>query len=222
MDTTEISRSSTDNTAKKTWYPVHCPDNGGLTDNVIMEDNPITGRLVGHYQSMGNAHYHATLHNIHVSAHAVLREVDLMFQSEIHFGIVGHWDGGLEWYLGLELPAVGEGVRGNEPTIELALAAVANAARRAYPESDFALAFASDVTVEPDQRTVEELSVELGALVGNFTLDLDTVTNWNTPDYMPWTLTFTAHGEERHFGGYTTVEVLRWAINFANDITATV
>lgn len=68
-------------------------------------------------------------------------------------------------------------------------------------------------------KTVEELSIELAEKCGSFDLSFDADENRNIPDSMPWTLTFTARGEERHFGGMLALPVeqlFQWAIDFVD------
>lgn len=136
---------------KKQWYPVHSVDSGRITDFIVMAGDPINGEFVGCYADMGTAHYVSRIHNNHVSTNMALREVDLMFQSEIHFGIIGHWDGGIEWFLGWDYRTAT--TKGNEATMEVALAAMVNAARVAYPASVYASLFPSNITIDPDLTT---------------------------------------------------------------------
>lgn len=128
---------------KKEWFPVYAPDNGRVTDYVIMEGDPINGTFIGCYGNMGSAHYHARLHNNFVSPIGLLNEIDAMFQSEIDFRITAAWDMGIDWDCGHQL-------QGNEPTIEEALVAVVNAAKKLYPNSDFAQSRCYEVPLSED------------------------------------------------------------------------
>jgi len=206
--------TTTQTPAKPTWYPVEAPDNGGPTDFVIMEGDPINGRRVGNYADLGAAVYYCRLHNDHESLNYALNEIQAMYQSEIHFGLVGFWDGGIEWYLGVDLETADE--RGNKPTVEEAIVELTNAARRRYPTSTYARGRASDISLVEDQRTVEDLSYELHAAIGPFDLSFDTT----DPDpYEPrWTLTPKDPAalnldEGVDAMGYTASEVLREALD---------
>lgn len=203
------------NETKKPWFPVYAPDNGGVTDNVIMEGDPINGDLIGYYRSMGDAHYYSRLHNEHVSSDLVLQEVQSMYQSEIHFFLNGFWDAGIEWYLGpmgfKDLDEYESGVnRGCAETVEEALVEMVNAARRQYPESTFARGKPSDIHLEQDQRTVEDLSRELGEIVGDFDLE------FRPPQSHPYEPSWTIRPVDRVGGitGYTVIGVLRSALEW--------
>lgn len=138
---------------KKEWFPVYAPDNGRVTDYVIMEGDPINGTFIGCYGDMGSANYHARLHNNFVSPVGLLNEIDAMFQSEIHFRITGFWDGGITWEVGAK-------AKGNEATIEEAMVAMVNAAKVEFPNSYFALTRQYEVPVSEDlyEKDFEELS----------------------------------------------------------------
>jgi len=148
------------------------------------------------------------LHNNHISGHPVLREVDIMFQNEIHYGISATWDGGIEWYLGTSLETCDE--RGNENTLEEALAAMANMARKVYPESTYARYFMGDVSVDPDQRGTDEVASLLADKVGSFALSFSSEENYVHPEDAPWILTF---GPDRAIAGGTADELLRHALD---------
>lgn len=86
------------------------------------------------------------------AASAAIQRAQAMFDSEIHFMLFGFWDGGVGWYLGgspdptnFVREAIDRGGFGNEPTIEAALAQMANRARVAYPQSDFARRYPADL-----------------------------------------------------------------------------
>lgn len=206
---------------RKTWFPVedYTSDNTGPTPWVIKEGDPINGPIIGNYSDLGTAHYKCRLHNQHESLNYALNEVQAMYQSEIHFGLIGFWDGGIEWYLGIDYPGdtvVGE-TRGNEETVEEAIVALTNAARRRYPESAYASGRACDIALVADQRTTEDLSYELHQAIGPFELYFDTT----DPDpYAPrWTLTpkdpaslGLDEGVDA-MGGYSATEVLRDALS---------
>jgi hypothetical protein len=132
---------------KKEWFPVHVPDSGRVTDYVIMEGDPVNGTFIGCYGDMSAASYHARLHNNFVSPIGLLNEIDAMFQSEIDFRITA-WAGGIEWDCGHQL-------QGNEPTIEEALVAVVNAAKKLYPKSHFALTRPYEVPLSEDLYEME-------------------------------------------------------------------
>lgn len=217
--------TTTQTPAKTTWYPVedYTSDNTGVTPWVIKEDDPINGRIVGNYKDLGTAFYYCRLHNEHESLNYALNEVQAMYQSEIHFGLIGFWDGGIEWYLGSGYPGdyhdytVAGETRGNEETVEEALVALTNAARRHYPESTFALGRACDIALVSDQRTVEDLSYELHQAIGPFDLAFDAT---DSDPYEPrWTLTpkdpGSLHLDEGvdAMGGYSAAEVLREALD---------
>lgn len=204
---------------KHIWCPVedYTGANTGPTPWVIKEDDPINGRIIGNYVDLGTAHYYCRLHNQHESGNYALNELQAMYQSEIHFGLVGFWDGGIEWYLGLDLadasPALG--TWGNEETVEEAIVALTNAARKRYPQSVFASGRASDISLVVDQRTVEDLSYELHQAIGPFDLTFDAMDR--DPNGPRWTLT-PADPDQLDLasgaalGGYSAGEVLRDAL----------
>ena len=115
---------------------------------VVRSGNPVDGPIVARYRDLGTAFYHARLHNDHGSTHYALNEVQAMFQSEIHFALIGFWDGGIEWYLGSSLEWASD--RGNAPTVEEAIVNMTNAARRRYPESTFGRERPSDIVLDEE------------------------------------------------------------------------
>ena len=193
------------NSTKSVWYPAHVVDSGRATDFLVVADDPINGEVVGASGDMGEAQYTARVHNLHVSGSSVMHEVDIMFQSEIHFDIHALWDGGIIWSLG-----DGDDRNGVEDTIEEALAAMTNAARRVFPESSFAMRYASDVVVASDQRYEEDLMYEIAGLAGvdgEIEVCFDE-SETGRPDSLPWTVVV----GDRGFGGATQVEALRFAL----------
>lgn len=201
-----------DNSTKPRWIP----DGRDIVDE--------HGTHIGTYADPSTAHYKARLHNNHVSRHPVLREVDLMFQSEIHFGISACWDGGIDWFLGLSMSDTQieqltsqHQIIGNAPTIEEALADMVNAARKAYPQSTFARLHQGDVEAEPDQRGAEDLVIEL-SVYGTVSTGYD-VAEASRPDGLPWTVEVDLNGtaETAAFAGASQIEALRFALDSLND-----
>lgn len=194
---------------KKPWYAVHAPDSGRITDFAILEGDPITGTFVACYGDLGTAHYYARLHNQHRSTSTALNEFDAMYASEISFVLVGMWDGGIDWHVG-NGPSVDSMIdnaaaSGNARSIEEALIDTTNAARRAYPQSTFASGRRSDVLLCADQRTVEDLSKELGAKAP-FSLHFDQ----SDPD--PYATQWTVEIGDKAYGGYSAEEALKFAL----------
>lgn len=201
--------SMLDNTTKAHWT---------AQGSTVVDD---TGEPISICSHPGVAHYQARLHNNHVSGHPILREVDRMFQSEIHFGISACWDGGIDWFLGLNMTETQieqltspHQLIGNAATIEEALADLVNAARKAYPESTFAQLYQSDATVDPDQRGVEELVAAL-SVYGTVT------TRYEPKDidpWAPWTVEVVLGGEKpAGFAGESQIGTLRFALDTLNE-----
>ena len=47
--------SDTNEVGSETHYVVHCPDNGGPHDYVVVKGDPINGTVVGHYPTLAVA-----------------------------------------------------------------------------------------------------------------------------------------------------------------------
>lgn len=141
------------NATKSQWLPEEIDGTAQILEGDLF------GKGIGRYADMGTACYSARLHNNHVSGSDVLREVDRMFQSEIHFGIRAQWDAGIAWYLGWDADSAIS--TGSGATIEEALIGLVNAGRANFPDSVFARLFQGDLVVDPDQRSDETLVREL-------------------------------------------------------------
>lgn len=63
-------------------------------------------------------------------------ELQALYDSEINFNISTFWDAGFQWKLGDE--SNGFKAEGEEATIKEAVAELVKAARKHYPESEFA------------------------------------------------------------------------------------
>jgi hypothetical protein len=66
-----------------------------------------------------------------------LEKLEKMYDSEINFRLECFWDGGFSWYLGDEMNGFKEA--GHTLTIQEAIAELALAAHRKYPQSKFHL-----------------------------------------------------------------------------------
>lgn len=164
-------------------------------------------KLIGNYASPESAQYVARLHNNHQSGNFVLCQIDEMLQSEIDFAIEGSiWHGGITWQLGRANVPSPE--HGNAPTIEEALIALRNTARRHFPESLFSQRNGFDLKLQTDQRTAEDVAYELGKL-GEFTTHFDP-TDTAGPDAAPWTVEVNG----KKFGGITLIEAMKFAIEY--------
>ena len=152
----------------------------------------------------------------HKSTHYALNEAQKMYDSEIDFLLVGFWDGGIDWFLGnapsadgmvedavhhhtSELPR-----RGNGATIEEALVDVANAARAAFPESEFARFRPTSIELVPCRLSLEEKFERIREATG---ADVDITFNKSTDPYTPQYTAF-GGGHLTGYAGYTLEEAV--------------
>ncbi len=140
-----MTERETHMTDQSTWH---------VEGNQVFEGD----QLIADYESPGSASYAARLHNNHQSTNAVLSQIDEMFQSEINFTVKGFWDGGISWSLdgdaGYDAEAAERGLQGVAPTIEEALVALRNGARRNFPRSLFAQRNGFDLELQTAQGTI--------------------------------------------------------------------
>lgn len=149
------------------------------------------------------------------SASQPINEFHAMYASEIDFVLVGLWDGGIDWFLGngyavenMVEAARAAGTFGNARNLEDALVQMTNAARAAYPQSDFARGRPTDIEVPTPYVTLGELIEKLAEISGSNPQIA------YTPDPDPYIGNFTVAFEDGRIGysGFSPEEAVHEAI----------
>lgn len=150
----------------------------------------------------------------------VFAEIEAMRKTETGFAIHFlpfdqiHWSVGC--YPTPDGVFAGEGPSGSADTLEEALVDMCNAARTDGKASQANGAYFSncDIKLIEDQRSIEDLTAELGNVASSFELSYDTGSL--DPYYFRWILTV----GDRSYGGYTAIEAIKFALSSETGINS--